>query len=140
MRPMSLYESLDSTGEVSLKVLFETPDQIEGENSLDLNQVAFLVCRGGWPRATGLEGEVALEQAFDYYDAVVKSDISRADGVIRNPERVKRLMRSYARNQGSQATNTLLKFDGSDWGWRLRVQKAGWSICSSDRLPEGLIE
>ena len=61
MRPMSLYESLDSTGEVSLKVLFETPDQIEGENSLDLNQVAFLVCRGGWPRATDLKGEVALE-------------------------------------------------------------------------------
>lgn len=61
MRPMSLYESLDSTGEVSLKVLFETPDQIEGENSLDLNKVAFLVCRGGWPRATDLKGEVALE-------------------------------------------------------------------------------
>ena len=111
MRPMSLYESLDSTGEVSLKVLFETPDQIEGENSLDLNQVAFLVCRGGWPRATDLKGEVALEQAFEYYDAVVKSDISRADGITRNPERVKRLMRSYARNQGSQATNTLLKDD-----------------------------
>ena len=111
MRPMSLYESLDSTGEVSLKALFETPEQIEGENSLDLNQLAFLVCRGGWPRATDLKGEVALEQAFDYYDAVVKSDISRADGITRNPERVKRLMRSYARNQGSQATNTLLKDD-----------------------------
>ena len=111
MRPMSLYESLDSTGEVSLKALFETPEQIEGENSLDLNQLAFLVCRGGWPRATELKGEVALEQAFDYYDAVVKSDISRADGITRNPERVKRLMRSYARNQGSQATNTLLKDD-----------------------------
>lgn len=111
MRPMSLYESLDSTGEVSLKALFETPEQIEGENSLDLNQLAFLVCRGGWPRATDLKGEVALEQAFDYYDAVVKSDISRADGITRNPERVKRLMRSYARNQGSQAANTLLKDD-----------------------------
>ena len=111
MRPMSLYESLDSTGEVSLNALFETPEQIEGENSLDLNQLAFLVCRGGWPRATDLKGEVALEQAFDYYDAVVKSDISRADGITRNPERVKRLMRSYARNQGSQAANTLLKDD-----------------------------
>lgn len=64
-----------------------------------------------WPRATDLKGGVALEQAFDYYDAVVKSDISRADGITRNPERVKRLMRSYARNQGSQATNTLLKDD-----------------------------
>lgn len=111
MRPMSLYESLDSTGEVSLKELFEMPEQIDGENPLDLNRLAFLVCRGGWPRATELEGEIALEQAFDYYDAVVKSDISRADGTTRNPERVKRLMRSYARNQGSQATNALLKAD-----------------------------
>ena len=108
---MSLYESLDSTGEVSLKELFEMPEQIDGENHLDLNRLAFLVCRGGWPRATELEGEIALEQAFDYYDAVVKSDISRADGTTRNPERVKRLMRSYARNQGSQATNALLKAD-----------------------------
>lgn len=108
MRPMSLYESLDSNGEVSLKELFETPSQIDGENPLDLNRLAFLVCRGGWPRATDLEGEIALEQAFDYYDAVVKSDISRADGITRNPERVKRLMRSYARNQGTQATNTLI--------------------------------
>ncbi len=108
MRPMSLHESGDSTGQVSLKELFESPEQIDGENALDLDQLAFLVCRGGWPRATDLEGEIALEQAYDYYDAVVKSDISRADGVTRNPERVKRLMRSYARNQGSQATNTLI--------------------------------
>lgn len=111
MRPMSLYESLDSTGEVSLKELFEAPEQIDGENPLDLNRIAFLVCRGGWPRATDLEGEIALEQAFDYYDAVVRSDISRADGVTRDPERVKRLMRSYARNQGSQATNVSMKED-----------------------------
>ena len=98
MRPMSLYESLDSTGEVSLKMLFEAPEQIEGENMLDLKQLAFLVCRGGWPRATDLDGEIAF----------VKSDISRADGISRNPERVKRLMRSYARNQGAQVSNTLL--------------------------------
>lgn len=111
MRPMSLYESLDSTGEVSLKKLFETPGQIDGENPLDLNRIAFLVCRGGWPRASELEGEIALEQAFDYYEAVVRSDISRADGITRDPERVKRLMRSYARNQGSQASNASIKED-----------------------------
>lgn len=108
MRPMSLYESLDSTGEVSLKTLFHAPEQIDGENSLDLSRLAFLICRGGWPRVTDLKGDIALEQAFDYYDAVIKSDISRADNVTRNPERVKRLMRSYARNQGTQATNTLI--------------------------------
>ena len=111
MRPMSLYESQESSGEVSLRELFDAPEQIYGENSLDFSSLAFLVCRGGWPRATDLKGEIALEQAFDYYDAVVKSDISRADGVSRNPERVKRLMRSYARNQGTQATNRLLCAD-----------------------------
>ncbi len=105
MRPMSLYESLDSSGEVSLKELFEGPEHIDGENTIDLSRLAFLICRGGWPRTADLEGEIALEQAFDYYDAVVRSDISRADGISRNPERVKRLMRSYARNQGTQTTN-----------------------------------
>ena len=111
MRPMSLYESLDSSGEVSLKELFEAPEQIDGENKLDLSELAYLLCRGGWPRATDLKGEIALEQAFDYYEAVVRSDISRVDGVSRNPERVKRLMRSYARNQGSQVSNSLLRDD-----------------------------
>lgn len=108
MRPMSLYESEDSTGEVSLKELFDDPDQIAGENQLDINQLAYLVCRGGWPRASNLPAEVSLEQAVDYYDAVVRSDISRADGIAKNPERVMRLMRSYARNQGSQASNALI--------------------------------
>lgn len=111
MRPMSLYESMDSTGEVSLNELFRAPEQIDGENPLDLERLAYLVCRGGWPRATDLDGEVALEQAFDYYDAVVKSDISRVDDTARNPERVKRLMRSYARHQGSQAANTAICAD-----------------------------
>lgn len=111
MRPMSLYESLDSTGDVSLRALFETPEQIDGENDLDLKRLAFLVCRGGWPGAIDFEEEIALEQAFDYYDAVVKSDISRVDGISRNPERVKRLMRSYARNQGTQASNALICTD-----------------------------
>ena len=55
--------------------------------------------------------EIALDQAYDYYDAVVKSDISRVDGVTRDPERVKRLMRSYARNQGTQISNEALKTD-----------------------------
>ncbi len=111
MRPMSLYESSESTGEVSLKDLFDSPDEIGGENKLGLDHLAFLVCRGGWPRSTELEGETALEQAYDYYDAIVRSDISRADGIKRNPERVRRLMRSYARNQGTQATNVIIKED-----------------------------
>lgn len=111
MRPMSLYESGDSTGQVSLKSLFEGNLNVDGENLLDIDKLSFLICRGGWPQAVGLKTEVALQQAFDYYDAVVKSDINRADGVNKNPERVKRIMKSYARNQGSQIASTVIAQD-----------------------------
>lgn len=111
MRPMSLFESGESNGSVRLTELFDTPEQIGAINTLNLNQIAFLVCRGGWPRATFMEEDVALEQAYDYYDAIVNQDISRVDEVKRNAERVKTLMRSYARNQGAQASNAMLKAD-----------------------------
>ena len=102
MRPMSLWESGESNGGVSLRELFEAPEQLFVENKLNLEDIAYLTCRGGWPRATMQKKEVALGGPFDYYDAVVKKDISRVDGVKRDAERTKRLMRSYARNQGSQ--------------------------------------
>jgi uncharacterized protein len=111
MRPMSLYESGDSTGEVSLKELFDGADELDGASGLTIDRLAFLVCRGGWPQAADMRDEIALDQAMDYYDAVVRSDINRADNVQKNPERVKRLMRSYARNQGSQVPNTVLAKD-----------------------------
>lgn len=111
MRTMSLFESGDSTGEVSLKELFESPETIDGESTIDLDRLAFLVCRGGWPQAIDMRYEIALDQAIDYYDAVVHSDINRVDNVNKNPERVKRLMRSYARNQGTQVANTVLAND-----------------------------
>ncbi len=105
MRTMSLYESLDSTGDVSLASLFaplEAP--LSGGSSLDINRLAFLICRGGWPGALNLDDEDALAQAFDYYDVVCDSDISRIDDVARDPQRVRLLMRSYARHQGTMAT------------------------------------
>ncbi|MBR4323405.1 DUF4143 domain-containing protein [Treponema sp.] len=111
MRPMSLFESGESTGEVSLKSLFDGSLEVDGENPLDMEKLSFLICRGGWPMSVGLKDKAALQQAFDYYDAVVKSDINRADGVNKNPERVKRIMKSFARNQGSQAANTVIAAD-----------------------------
>lgn len=109
MRPMSLFESQESSGEVSLKDLFKTPVEISGKNNLSIEKLAFLVCRGGWPRATNIEDEeAALEQAYSYYEAVVRSDISRADGVNRDTERARKLMRSYARHQGTQATRQVI--------------------------------
>ena len=111
MRPMSLFESGDSTGEVSLKKLFDGMTMIDGTSNLSIERLAFLVCRGGWPQSIDMRDEIALDQAVDYYDAVVHSDINRADNVQKNPERVRRLMRSYARNQGTQIPNTVIAQD-----------------------------
>lgn len=111
MRPMTLYESGESTGTVSLKDLFDGLSTINGINNLSLEDIAYLCCRGGWPRSIFLDKDIALDSAFDYYDAIINSDISRVDGVNRNPERVKNLMRSYARNIGSQASIETIKND-----------------------------
>lgn len=111
MRTMSLFESGESNGSVSLAELFTTPEQINGISGIDIDKLAFLVCRGGWPAAINLRDVIALERASDYYDGVVNSDINRADGIQKNPERVKRLMRSLARNQGTQAPISVISQD-----------------------------
>lgn len=111
MRPMTLFESRESNGSVSLKDLFEGKNNITGTNNLSLEDVAYLCCRGGWPRATFMDKEIALEQAFDYFDSVINSDVSKVDDVSRNPERTKNIMKSYARNLGSQASNETIKSD-----------------------------
>jgi predicted AAA+ superfamily ATPase len=108
---MTLFESGESNGKVSLGNLFTTPEKILEKNELKLQDIAFLICRGGWPMAVGLPEEAALEQAFDYYDAVTKEDITKVDGVKRASERVQRLMRAYARHQGTQASIATLKED-----------------------------
>lgn len=102
MRTMALYESGESNGSISLKQLFEGDKKMYGLNELELEEIAYLICRGGWPTACLQQGEIALDRAFDYYDAVINEDITRADGVNRSSERAKLLMRSYARNQGTQ--------------------------------------
>ena len=103
MRPMTLFESGDSSGEVSLSALFDGQLEVDGENKAELETVAFWICRGGWPKAIGQEKDVALQQAFDYYDAVVTSDMSRVDDVERDEGRARRLTRSYARFVSSEA-------------------------------------
>ena len=104
MRPMSLWESGESSGEVSLSRLFSDDTQCEGVSRLAMEDVAFLICRGGWPQSIACKQQrAALLYAQEYYEAIVRSDISRVDGIERNEQRVRRLMHSYARMQGSQA-------------------------------------
>lgn len=104
MRTMSLFESGDSNGGVSLGKLFDAGTEVFAENTLGIDQLAWLICRGGWPQSTTVSKSVALDMAYRYYEAVVNSDVSRVDDVRRNPERTKRILRSLARHQGTQVT------------------------------------
>ena len=111
MRPMSLFESGESRGDVSLSELFRGNDEIGGISGISIEQLAFLVCRGGWPKAAEMRETPALDQAFDYCDAVIHSDVSRVDNISRDPARTQRLMRAYARHQGAQTANTVIRAD-----------------------------
>ena len=104
MRPMSLWESGESNGSVSLAELFKTPLQAESARDLSLEDICFLVCRGGWPKALDKSERAALKQSYNYIDAIAKQDISEVDDTNRSEESTRRLLRSYARHQGSQAS------------------------------------
>jgi len=107
---MSLYESEDSNGTVSLADLFNGAEITAADNHT-LEDIAFFICRGGWPRAIGVSEKIALKQARNYDDGVVSDDISRVDGTNRNRDRTERLLRSYARNIASQASLETIRED-----------------------------
>lgn len=111
MRPMSLFESGESTGSVSMRDLFDGEVMDVQENSLEIEDIAHLTCRGGWPWATLISKNVALDQAFDYVDSVIKRDIQRVDKVRRSPERARLLLRSYARNISQQVSYATIRKD-----------------------------
>lgn len=111
MRPMSLYESGESTGTISLRDLFEGKTLEIQPCDLEIDDIAYLTCRGGWPWATLIPREVALDQAFDYVDSVTKRDIQRVDKVKRSPERARLLLRSYARNISQQVSYATIRKD-----------------------------
>lgn len=101
MRTMSLWESEESSGSVSLNDLFNGVDFGTPSNNINIEQLAFLICRGGWPKSTLLRKNASLDEAFDYFDAIYNVDIHRVDNIRRSSERARLLLRSYARNQGS---------------------------------------
>ncbi len=111
MRPMSLYESGESTGTVSLGELFGGKALAPQTAGLDIGALAFATCRGGWPWATVIAKEVALDQAVDYFDSVVNYDIQRVDKVKRSAERAKLLLRSYARNISQRVSVATIRRD-----------------------------
>ena len=104
MRPMSLYESKESNGTVSLAGLFAGNHDIESMSDLDIEQIAFAICRGGFPASVGKADKIALRMSIDYVEAIINHDISKVDGVEKNPNRVRLLLRSLARNIATMAS------------------------------------
>lgn len=111
MRSMSLYESGDSTGAVSFASLFEGESMPLSRVDSNIEHIAFLLCRGGWPKAIDQTERIALQQSRDYLDAIVESDISRVDDVQRDSHLARRLLRSYARMESSQAQSAQIAAD-----------------------------
>lgn len=111
MRPMSLYESGESNGSVSLLELFDGHLKPAAGIELNLRDICYLICRGGWPKAIGKSEQAALKQAFNYVDAVAKREIIEVDAVNRSETNTRRILRSYARHQATQATNGTIAAD-----------------------------
>ena len=116
MRTMSLFESKESNGSISLKALFDGTQQEGVASPLSIEEISYLICRGGWPMSLSLPREYALDVARDYVDAIIEEDVSRVDGIERNPQRVLTLLRSLSRNICTMATNTTIldDFKGSE--------------------------
>lgn len=112
MRPMTLWESEESSGEVSLSALFEGQEFNSARaKECSLTEMATVICRGGWPQSVGRTGASAIRVVRDYYKAVTESDVSRFDEIPRDPDRVRNLLRSYARLQGTQSSLAAIRQD-----------------------------
>lgn len=121
MRTMSMWESNESSGEVSLKQLFNEAGNVSGKNQYQLKDIAYLICRGGFPSAVIEKNkDIALNYAKDYVNTLVSFDITSVDDIKRNPKRARAILKSYARNVSTAATmTTILKdiesnFDNQD--------------------------
>lgn len=111
MHTMSLFESGESSGAVSLQALFDGTQEEGAMSSLSVEEISYVICRGGWPAALAFPKDDALDVARNYVDAIVEEDVSRLDGMERNPQRVFNLLRSLSRNICTMATNATIMQD-----------------------------
>lgn len=112
MRPMSLFESLESNGKISLRALFNGTQEDNGAVSeLSIEKIAYVLCRGGWPASIDMQAVTSLRMAMDYVEAIIHHDVSLVDGVEKNPERVRLLLRSLARNIATTANYQTIQKD-----------------------------
>ena len=111
MRTMSLYESRDSNGSVSLKSLFEGNSQISSRSKLTIKDLTFLVCRGGWPQSIEKSERSSLLIANQYVKSIYNNDLLNQAGITKDPKRMQAVLRSYARNIQTLASNKVILED-----------------------------
>ena len=116
MRPMSLWESGDSTGEVSLASLWAGGRCRAADGGRTIASIADLICRGGWPRMINMAPTVAQARLRDYLDDIARTDISRVAGVRRDPGLAGRLLASLARNEATAASQATIRADLTEHG------------------------
>ncbi len=116
MRPMSLWESGDSTGEVSLASLWAGGRCRAADAGRTIAGVADLICRGGWPRMINMAPAVAQTRLRDYLDDIARTDMSRVAGVRRDPGLAGRLLASLARNEATAASQATIRSDLTEHG------------------------
>jgi len=112
MKPFTLFESGESTGSVSISELLAGKSNIDGKRTeLTYEKIAYVLCRGGWPNAIKLGERSALKVSRNYLELLCESDISRVDGVKRNPVLARTIIKSYARNISTINSNKTLYKD-----------------------------
>lgn len=125
MRTMSLWESKESTGEISLSALFDGKTGMTGHNDFDIDRICYVIARGGWPMAINLPKKGALMQAIDYYNAVVNFDVARLGKSRLSSDFAKRLLRVYSRHIGYQTPLTTIQKDLGDGSTMPDIETVG---------------
>ena len=110
MRPMSLFESKESTGEVSFSDILAGKD-ISGVSKLSLEDIASIIVRGGWPASISIKSDAKYRIAKEYVKSLIHEEVRSVDGVERNIEKMQNVLRSLARNISTQVSNSTIEAD-----------------------------
>ena len=111
MRTMSLFESGNSVGDVSLATLFSSAEKISGHSKLDIRDISKVIVRGGWPSSAGMDDDTTYKQVAGYCETILESDINTVDGKKRDAQKMRAILRSLSRNISTSATNTTILQD-----------------------------
>jgi len=134
MRPMSLFESHESAGSITLNALFDRPNDIAGINSISIERLASLIVRGGWPASIDEDDEIGEMRAINYVESIINQDVSRVDNIEKNPGKVRALLRSLARNISTEATMTTLREDMESYDESITIPTVATYLNALERI------